>query len=285
MTSTKTERTTTVDDNESYEERAKRAKTAFLATAKPMYSKPVYPTHMTFEVEHLKIAPTTENNRNGGKYATICYGPKNTQVHFQLGASPKDALRCPFGFEGINPEYPGSQPSIKLELGTESLQLFAKSLDQSILQTVRTNMMPYFKKELSEADMERYYIPITKPGKEGYSSFVKLKIVEESFGKKTPTSVLVAQWKGDKITTPVNGSLSDVARGCTILPIVRLSGGLWGLGPQTRQFGISLEAAQLLVIKSEEESSNGSGNAFAMGGVEIAEPDVMTEPAEQAEDE
>ena len=225
-------------------------------------------THETFDFDQLSFAAQTKPNRAGGKYATVGYGPAKEQVHFQLGASPKDALRCAFGLDESDKE-PGKK-YVKLEL-TEDTHEFIEKLESTLVQSAEANSVAWFKKTHSSAVLESRLTSNIKPQKDDRPDCVKLKVEEHG---KTPTVVLVSTWKGHKLVPkePVQGTLDDLTQGAMIVPIVKVQGGVWFMN-EGKSFGMSLGASVLWVIKAEGAPSSASSGTltFEMGDVEMTD--------------
>ena len=93
---------------------------------------------------------------------------------------------------------------------------------------------------------------------------IKIKLQAEG---ARATAVQVASWRNGKLTRPKPGSLDDVTPGCTVLPIVRVQGGVYFV---SKTYGTSLVAAALLVIKAEERAEPGA-LVFDIGDVEMTD--------------
>lgn len=221
-------------------------------------------THKTFDFDQLSIGNALRPNKAGGKYAQVGYGPDKAQVHFQLGVSPKDALRCPFGMD--RPKEDPDKPYVKLEL-TEDTHAFVEKLEAAVLEAAEANSVAWFKKQHPASALQSMLTSMLKPQYEDRPDCVKIKV---NTGGKDPTVVLVAHWKGDKLRKPVNGSLDDLLPDAMILPIVKVQGGVWFMNGG-KSFGASLAATVLLVVKPEGASTACGKRKFDMGDVEFTD--------------
>ena len=228
------------------------------------------PNLKTFNADHLVFAAELKPNKAGGKYATVGYGDPKNQVEFQLGNSPKDALRCPWGVEPVSETEP-DKLQIKLDL-TEDAKALVERLEAATLRAAATHSVAWFKKSLNVEALRRDLNSSIKPSaKDEYADALKVKVVKDGL---KPTKVSVATWKDGKLTKPIAGTLGDVVPGCMVLPILKIKGGVYFV---QKSFGTSLAASELLVVKDEGASSGTSG--FDFGDVQ------MTDAEEDEQDE
>ena len=92
--------------------------------------------------------------------------------------------------------------------------------------------------------------------------------------------LLTRRLDNGKITKPVPGSAEDVARGCSVVPVLRTAGGVWisvNAKKKTFEYGLVFEATDLLVVEeaapasafnvevepSDEEADGGDGASAA----------------------
>ena len=216
-----------------------------------------------FKFDALVFDPDQKDSQKGGKYVTVGYGDVKKQVEFQLGQSPKDALRCAFGVEA--PEGDPDKFSFKLDL-TDAAKQFIQALDDATCRAAAANSVAWFKKKADYATLRGFQNSAIKPSaKPEYPDSLKISVFNHGPKK---AEVLVASWKDGKLTRPVPGTLDDVQQGVKVLPILKIKGGVYFI---KKEFGISFVAASLLVIKEEGASYGSSG--FDFGDVEMAEDD------------
>ena len=216
-------------------------------------------THSAFDFDKLTFAAKLETNKRGGKYAQVGYD--GSQVFFQLGDSPREALRCPFGLDTPCAEEKDKRV-LKLEL-TPATRAFLNTFDKAVVTAAERNSMEWFKKSTPSAD----HVSSIKTQNGGLPDVVKLKVQMDG---ERATKVFVSSWRNDKITKPVKGSLADLEKSkdhdLMLLPIVRVQGGVYFMN---RDYGTSLYADTVLVVKRPVEGRN--SNNFEMGDVEMTD--------------
>ena len=215
-----------------------------------------------FDMNALIYAPELKVNKAGGKYATVGYGDLKNQVEFQLGQSPKDALRCPFGVEPVSENEP-TKLQIKLNLTAEG-KAFIEQLENTTLQAAATNSVSWFKKKMDADFLKRDQNSAIKPSvKPEHPDMLKIRVFQDG---KAPTEVQVTTWTNDgKLTPFTKGSLEDV-KGGMVLPIIKIQGGVYFV---QKNFGTSLAASRLLVIR--DTTGQQSSSEFELGDVEMAD--------------
>ena len=94
--------------------------------------------------------------------------------------------------------------------------------------------------------------------------------------KKPKVNVLTTRrLDNGKITKPVPGSAEDVARGCSVVPVLRTAGGVWisvNAKKKTFEYGLVFEASDVLVVEEAAASS-----AFNLGGVDVADEEEQAD--------
>ena len=220
------------------------------------------PTHETFDFEQLSFAGELKKTKAGGSCASVGYGAAKEQVHFQLGLSPKDALRAPFGLDASQQD--PEKKYLKLELAPES-SAFLAQLEAALVAAASAHSEAWFKKRHEPVVLRSMLTSSVKPQTDDRPDCVKLKVDLEG---KRATTILVGTWKGGKLTTPRPGTVHDLAPGAHVLPIVKVQGGVWFMNGG-KSFGMSLAAAALLVVREGERASDPLD--FAMGDVEMTD--------------
>ena len=214
-----------------------------------------------FDLNALVYVPEPKDNTRGGKYATVGYGDAKKQVEFQLGDSPKEALRCAFGVEA--PESDPNSFAFKVDI-TDKAKHFIQALDDATCRAAATNSPAWFKKQVDCATLKQFQNSAIKPSaKPEYPDTLKICVFKD--GRKKP-KVEVATWKDGKLTRPVPGTLDDVQQGVMVLPVLKIKGGVYFI---KKEFGISFLAAHLLVIRDEGGAVGSSGINY--GDVEMTD--------------
>ena len=143
------------------------------------------------------------------------------------------------------------------------------AFEDKTLQAAADNSPKWFGKEYNKSQVEISFSSRVKPQKdEGRPLTLALKVFSEGYRK---TEVVVVEWKGEKLTKPVPGTLEDIDKGSMVVPIVRVQGGVYFLAGGG--FGISMVAASVMVVKGTPPGASGGSSSFAfdMGGVETAD--------------
>ena len=225
-----------------------------------------------FDLNKLTFAENV-SVKGSRKTAPVSYaGTRLDWVGIQLGA-PKEPLRCPFGVDAYENPQTGKVDSMtmKLEL-TPPTKEFAMAFEDTTLQAAADNSAKWFGKEFSKTQLETTFSSRIKAQKdETRPETLNLKVEFKDDDRKT--EVVVSEWVGKKLTNPVKGTLEDIVKGSMVVPAVRVQGGVYFMGPGGKNFGTSMAAASVLVIKGSAlgAASGGSSFAFDMGGVEMVD--------------
>ena len=125
-------------------------------------------THSAFDFDKLTFAAKLETNKRGGKYAQVGYD--GSQVFFQLGDSPREALRCPFGLDTPCAEEKDKRV-LKLEL-TPATRAFLNTFDKAVVTAAERNSMEWFKKSTPSSN----HVSSIKTQNGDRPDIVKLKV-------------------------------------------------------------------------------------------------------------
>ena len=134
-------------------------------------------THSAFDFDKLTFAAKLETNKRGGKYAQVGYD--GSQVFFQLGDSPREALRCPFGLDTPCAEEKDKRV-LKLEL-TPATRAFLNTFDKAVVTAAERNSMEWFKK--STPSSNHVSSIKTQNGGLHYSAAKLARLVREATGE------------------------------------------------------------------------------------------------------
>ena len=203
------------------------------------------PNQSTFNFGNLTFDGSVSTNRGGGKYVQVAY--QGTQVVFQLGTSVHDTLRTPFGAEYAAKDDPTSGFVMKVEL-TPEIQAFIEQFEAKTVEAANKHSQAWFGKPTPNA----MHNSTVKEQNGDRPPCLKLKIATEG---SRPTSVQVATLTDGKLSKPTTGTVDDIKPGSSVLPIVRLQGGVYFIN---RTYGCSLVADAVLVIKDHGSASRSS---------------------------
>jgi hypothetical protein len=211
-------------------------------------------------------------NKNGRKTAAVTYdGKRIEEVPFQLG-NPNETLRCPFGVDTYPKTGPPESMSMKLEL-TPEVKEFLKAFEGKTVEAATDHSVKWFGKEMSYAQLETTFSSRVKAQSDAdRPDTLTLKV---EFGTRK-TSVVVVEWNDGMVTKPVPASLDDIKAGAMVVPIVRVQGGVYFMGPGGKNFGTSMVAAAVMIVKGSppdagSSSVSSSSLGFDMGGVETVD--------------
>ena len=217
------------------------------------------PNHTNFELAKL-VFGAVETNRAGGRFVPVGYENLSTQVKFQLGTGANDTVRAPFGAEYAARDDPSSGLVMKVEL-TPDKHTFIEGFEAKTVEEANTHSQAWFGKPTPNA-MPNSTI---KEQNGDRPPCLKLKIATE--GKK-PTLVKVITVKEGKLSKETTGSVDDITPGSSVLPIVRVQGGVYFIN---RTYGCSLVADAVLVIKQHGSAS--SSVTFDLGDDVVMQDD------------
>ena len=232
-------------------------------TGTPLYSD-LDLSKLTFDA---KPQGSSEIQHAGAKYDGL-------RLAFQLADVNSGSLRAPFGIDD-GAKF-SSKPSLKLELPEAQRAFFQDALEGRVKAAAVENKATWFAaiKPLPDDAAVRasFSSRVHQDDSGNYPPSLKVNI-HLSDDKKQKVNVLATRRVADgKIAKPVPGSASDVARGCSVVPVLRTAGGVWiSVNPKKKTFdyGLIFEATDLLVIDEPAASS-----AFNLGGVEVAEEEA-----------
>ena len=225
------------------------------------------PTHETFDFTSLTFDAAPKPTRSGGKMVWVSYA--SNQVQFQLGRSPKDTLRCPYGFEASREE--PDRFHIKLELTPET-KAFLVELERNTIAAAEENAMSWFKKSPPNAT----HNSCIKQQSVGRPDVVKLRVITEV---KNATVVRLASWKNGKLTKPIQGKHEDIKPDSYVLPIVKIQGGVYFV---SKTYGTSLVASAVLVVNEERSDPHLGNLEFDYGDVEMTDAEEESDDVSEA---
>ena len=190
-------------------------------------------------------------NKNGGKAVYLNAGD-NTKLYIQF-----PFMRSPYGLSAFTDEGTGrTSYSLDLSFDSDNEEAMAlhnklKELDDIIVNTVAENSKEWLGKEFNVAVLkEALYKPMIRPGKEQYSSTIKLKILTKPDGAFVPEAYSMQK-------QPV--SLDTVEKGQKCMAIVDLNQ-IWFID---NKFGVTIRLQQVLLEQSAKLPS------FAFQGLNI----------------
>ena len=217
----------------------------------------MHPTHENFSFESLTFSSTTKVGKMGGKYVSVGYdGGK--QVFFQLGKSPLESLRSPFGAELANRDDPDSGMVMKIELSSE-VHGFITKFEDYTKEAAEANSMEWFNRATPNAT----YNSNIKEQSGDRPDVLKVKVDED-------TMVQVVTVKDGKIVGQVAGTVNDITKGSLVLPVIKIKGGVYFFN---RTYGTSFVARAVMVIKEKASKEF----AFDLGGVEVVNAEMGSE--------
>lgn len=170
------------------------------------------------------------------------------RLRVQLGEYDNEFMRAPFGLSEPHASNKDStRRAFDLSIDSDKMLVFLTSLDEKNKQAARDNSFAWFKKQLTDAEIDAFYTPIVKPSsKPEYRPTVRTKVVVEGtttqvfvVTKETPST---ADSPGT-IDEVVEGSIEDLSKGCRCIPIVECPS-VWFA---QKSFGMSLTASHILV--------------------------------------
>jgi hypothetical protein len=155
---------------------------------------------------------------------------------------------CPFG---INVNDHGNK-SFSINVSDPTLTQWCADVDKVVLAAAKANAKAWFGKELDDETLGVMYKTMLGPPKEGYDPLLRLKLAE--WGNEKDTKVWLWQGKDEdgKDKKPIRGTLEDITRMCTLVPIVTLN----SLYFVQNTFGMSLLCTDVMIMASRQGNPN-----------------------------
>ena len=217
------------------------------------------------DLSQIHFEKTVSSSRAGGRSCIKVSrdAESGEQVAFQLGKRLRDASRCPFGLEKTHVDAADdeSYKVLKLEIGGSARSAIL-DMERATVEAAVGSANTWFpsKKPLSQATVEDSFqskIYSSKSQEGQYPDLLKVKV---ALSGERQTKVLVAHAKTDgTYTKPVAGAWSDLDRGCKVLPVVSIVGGVYVVN---RQYGTSLVATQLCIVKEKQQAATPVAPSF-----------------------
>ena len=221
-------------------------------------------TYTDFDIGQLTFAPKVATSRAGGKYVSVAYHLQ--QVEFQLGTSPRDTMRTPFGAELAARDDPTSAMVVKIELDG-SKQRFIERIEAATTTAAQLNSQEWF----GRSNPSAVHNSLLKEQNGDRPPVLKLKIAT---GPRA-TVISVASLTNGKLSRPVLGTVEDIKPGVFLLPVIRIQGGVYFIN---RTYGTSLVATAILVVKNLDcVETNKEPLEFNLGDVEMVDDELSDE--------
>jgi hypothetical protein len=198
--------------------------------------------------------------KNGGRSVLVVMAPGSSErLHFQMSENEETNLQT--AVWGLSSPIAGADASKRnFELAIESPELlaFLEALDEKNVQMAVAQSQAWFRKDLDRESIEQMYMPIVKrPTKDDQKPSVKVKVrVTER-----PTEIFVRHSKTEEYIDLTKGTPDDLVRNAKCLAVVETTG-LWFM---SRQFGMSLNATNLMVSKPRRMATGVDAFTFSTG--------------------
>ena len=204
--------------------------------------------------ENFDYKPPT-NNKSGGKivYVTTVPGSSDIKdrIRFQMSESENENLQnMVWGLSTPLAGQDNSRRTLEVTIESAALLEFLLKLDEQNIKTAVSKSQEWFKKSLTPEDIDRMYVRLVKPPyKEGAAHTVRVKV---KVGEQFPTKIFSAKEEKnpDGSLAYEIGNPNLLVKNSKCLAIVETSG-LWFM---SRQFGMSLNATELLVWSNRRQT-------------------------------
>ena len=201
------------------------------------------------------------------KYTAVKYG--GVRLTFQL-SDAATSLRAPFGLDDGSKF--GGIPSLNIEMPDAQLAFFRDGIEAAVKEAAVKNKEAWFGaiKPLPADDTVRdsFNSRVREDEAGKYTSTLKVNVGLGVDASKTVRVLNAQRLPNGKVTKPVPGAPTDVARGCRVVPVLRTAGGVWisvNAKKKTFEYGLVFEASDLLVVDE--------GAAPSTFNVEVASSD------------
>jgi hypothetical protein len=194
----------------------------------------MYSTAAQYFDEFVFSDPTT--NKKGGKSVYLYRSETiRTPPRIQLCADGEQKLRAPFGANSYE-DNSTSRMNLAFAIENENLLHFFEELDLFIQKVAVQQCQPWFKKTLTEAEVNSMYRPCLTPSEKGYAPLIRTKV-----NMTAPNQVRVWRAQGNAV---VEGTPADITRTARYMPVITLQG-CWFL---SRQTGLTMTCTDLMVF-------------------------------------
>jgi hypothetical protein len=220
------------------------------------------PTYHTANIDALDYSKELMQMKTGAKSAPVSTvkGSRDPshRLRVQLGQYDGELMRAPFGVSSP-PEQNKDANRLALDISIESDELlaFLTKLDARNKAAAREHSYEWFKKQLTDAEIEAFYTPLVKASANpDYRPLLKTKFVIPSKNpdvKTVPTQVFVvtketptADGRPGTIDEWEPGTIDDITKGAKCIPIIEANS-VWFA---QKAFGMSLTVTHILVWPS-----------------------------------
>lgn len=221
-------------------------------------------TYQTVDLETLDYKKELNVNKMNGSKSVYCSTQKGSndpqhRLRFQMaeyGGGDKEIMRAVYGVSTPLQGQPDSRRALDLSIDSDELLAFLMKLDARNKAAALENAQEWFKKPLTAAEVEAFYVPIVKQStKAEYRPTARTKLIMDT-GRNDSQLFMVTK------ETPAAGGakaridgyepvgVNDIQKGCRTIPIVETNG-LWFA---QKSFGMSLVITHLLVWPKRQVS-------------------------------
>ena len=186
-----------------------------------------------------------EVNKRGGKSVYI-YASENEKIspRIQLGSDTDTPLRSPFGLNSFD-ESQTDRKNFDISVSNEELEKSLSKIDEFALKIAHENCEKWFRKSLSENEIQSMYKPLLTISEKGYAPTVRTKVALKG---GIPTRIWKVHTSSDRQLKYVEGCPDDLNRTNRYWVVVAVS----GLFFMQRLFGVSLTATDIMVFPTHE---------------------------------
>jgi hypothetical protein len=224
-------------------------------TKKPKTTQAGTPVFSDLDLSQLSIDATPQGAEI--KHATVKYG--GGRFTFQL-SDAATSLRAPFGLDDGSKF--GGKPSLNIEMPDAQLTFFRSGIEATVKEAAVKNKEAWFGaiKPLPADDTVRdsFNSRVREDEAGKYAPTLKVNVGLGVDASKTVRVLTARRLPNGKVTKPVSGAPTDVARGCRVVPVLRTAGGVWisvNAKKKTFEYGLVFEASDLLVVEEGESTS------------------------------
>ena len=209
-------------------------------------------TYKTIDIDTIDYKnEITINKNNGAKnvYVSTQKG-SNAMEHrlrFQMGVYGSEVMRAVYGVSTPLNGQDERRRALDLSIDSDELLTFLTRLDDNNKAAALKNAQEWFKKPLTAAEVEAFYVPIVKPSNKPdmYRPTARTKLIIDSERNNSQLFMVTKESSGSagRIEKYEPATINDIQKGCKTIPIVETSG-LWFA---QKSFGMSLVVSHLLV--------------------------------------
>lgn len=177
-------------------------------------------------------------------------------ITFQLCAHGKDVLDCPFGIQSPHGEEKTDRYNMAISVTNPDLLAFINKMDSCLKKLGVENSESWFKKTIDMDGINHFYKSALAPAINDYAALLKVKVAR---GEVVVEKLVVSE-TGE--STTISCTVDDITKKSKLMVAVKIRQ-MWFMN--NRQYGITLNATNILIIADGHDRSGNGPTSFYLG--------------------